>query len=135
MYLHSQTGFYEIDLHDGARIPVRSHMENIKPLIKAGLPVFVIRARDKQAIDLIVNLIRVSVPFAFPFTPKTFKSPPGWDYEYRTYLPLAALSVFMTTTINSIDYRNFKAHTKRHAPREYDLAHGIWTEAFKHAKR
>lgn len=121
MYIHIPMGFFEIDRWDGEPIPVESHMKIVNELKTIGQNIYVVRSRDKKALDALCSEMLGEI--------ETLESPGDWDYEYRVYLTHSQMLTAWAVILVSISYRNFKAFTHEAAPEQYDLAQAIWTAA------
>jgi hypothetical protein len=124
MYLQCKAGFVEVDRWDGTPVPVPAQQAAIDRLrFQVGNPgVVVVRCRSRG--DL-----RELLTGYGPARRRVWKSPPGWDYEYRAYLTLGEWAVTMANIAGDLDYRNFKSWCHASAPAHAPLAHRIWHAA------
>lgn len=126
MYLHTKYGFVEVDAWDGQPLPLKTHQREVDGLLLRSPVVVVVRSRQRRTIAALLD-------FAPSDTDrKIFKSPPGWDYEYRVYLTPDEWAMVMARIALDLDYRNFKSWTTKNSPKQHALAHAIWHAAHDH---
>ena len=133
MYLMVKSGFFEVDRWDGSPVPEPQHQAEIEELVAMGRSmgvegIAVVRCRHQA--ELVALLRRYSTR-----QHRIWKSPPGWDYEWRAYLTLAEWAAVMAQVGADLSYRNFKSWCHGSAPWQAELAHAVWTAAFTDARR
>lgn len=125
MYIQFKHGFIEADRWDGTPLPVPAHQA--AALAAESGPdgyhaVIVVRARECDTIGSVTRLVsdrRVLV----------LQSPPDWDYEWRCYLSAEEWKCTLAEVAYNVDYRNFKAWSRRSSVGREKLAHDIWHAA------
>lgn len=138
MYLHCRHGFVEADAWDGQPLPLRGHQMILDALARVFGTVVVVRSRRADTLQALVEHLPRRIAGGVLPRITELKSPPGWDYEWRTYLTPVEWGMCMTRVAMDLDYRNFK-HTAHDGKdinrREYDLALGIWNAAYRSVPR
>lgn len=122
MYLQCKHGFIEADRWDGTPIPIETHMRAIKKLVGG---VIVLRSRRFKTLQKLNKSIRRNV--------RIWKSPKGWDYEFRSYVTMNEFTLILMDAVFDIDYRNFKNWTHSHDKDHAELALDVWHAAHKMA--
>lgn len=130
MYLQCKHGFVEADRWDGAPIQNAAMQSLILKLAGKSreIPVIVVRARARGVLTgllLDANILNR----------KVFKSPEGWDYEYRAFMTLGEFQDMLAAVALGLDYRNFKSWTGTNDRKQEDLAHAVWHAAHDNASR
>jgi hypothetical protein len=129
MYLHCKAGFFEVDRWDGTPVPIPQHQLEIDELVAVGAEgIIVVRCRQRAELEDLMRRYSKRQHVIW-------KSPPGWDYQWRVYLTLAEWCKVMALVGADLDYRNFKAWTTSHAPEQQALAHDIWGAAYRDGNR
>lgn len=123
MYLQCKQGFVEVDAWDEQVIPVPQHQRLVRACVKRSSvgKVAVIRSREEITIKALLKEHGVRA--------KVLASPPGWDYQYRAYIPLELWARIMEGVAMGLDYRNFKTWCSNNTPKRYKLASDIWHAA------
>lgn len=134
MYVQNMLGFVEADRWDGH--PLKQYPEHQRAIDNAAScsaldKVIVVRSRREGTVAAYANLIIDGrLPGAAPRDIRIFRSPPGWDYEWRIYLSAEEWGACMAHMAQSLSYRNFKSTCHERAKWQADLAHAIWDAAY-----
>lgn len=134
MYIQCTHGFVEADRWDGQTIPLRTHQTAAKRVKarSASQTVVVLRSREEATL---VALVASLAPDRGVFHAKrlqgrkVYRSPQGWDYEFRAYVTAEEWGQILTKVALDLDYRNFKSWCTKNKPQDHKLAHDIWHAA------
>jgi len=135
MYLHFKDGFIEADRWDGQLTPDatvnRSLMRALALSGELGLMGRVVVARAREALPLRAMVAAIGVADEVD----VLRSPDGWDYEWRAFLPAEHFAEFMSSVALDLDYRNFKNYCGDWAPAQKPLAYAVWDAAHRSVRR